>query len=229
MDDLNVTVSRKLLVITPLEIKAKNDRTIYNLIGFPALNFSYMYLYYEPETDNTRKVVANQDGVLVYEQLNAAEIEAIESQLNLLNNETYLATFLEQYEKKSEPFVGDPAAPAVEDEPTVFYVAADKINTGNKPRNQLNPGEIEVTEDQIKSKGFSNSVVPDSIWDDAQAKFVGKTYKDKRAFAYYDQLKYNDQFAAIWEFIKASGIPLPAETQAALDKITAIKAANPKA
>jgi hypothetical protein len=227
MDDLNVTVSRKLLVITPLEIKAKNDRTVYNLTGFPTLNFNYAYLYYEPESDNVRKVIANEEGVLVYEALNAAEIEAIESQLNLLNNETYLATFLEQYEKKSELFVQENAV-EVED-PTIFFVAADKVTSGSKPRSQLNAGEIEITHAQIETKGFVNSVIPEAIWDDAQAKFVGKTYKDKRAFAYYDQLKYGDQFAAIWAFIQSSGIPLPAETQAALDKITAIKAANPKA
>jgi hypothetical protein len=226
MDDLNVTVSRPLLVISPIEIKAKADRTIYNLTGFPSMGISFMYLYYEPETNNTKKVVADADGNLVYEELTADEILKIEQQLNLLNNESYLVEFLNQYEKKSEPFV--PENVVEQEDPVVFFVAADKVTSGAKPRSLLNPGDIEVTHEQVESKGFVNSVIPEAVWDDAQAKFVGKTYKDKRAYAYYDQLKYGDQLAAIWAFIQSSGIPLPAETQAALDKITAIKAANPK-
>jgi hypothetical protein len=137
-----------------------------------------------------------------------------------------LANFLNEYEKKLESFVQDNTV--IAEDPQVYYVASDKVTSGSKLSSQLNSDDIEITHEQLDSKNFSNSVTPDSIWDDAQAKFVGKTYKDKRTFAYYDQLKYNDQFAAIWAFIQSSGIALPAETQAALDKIIAIKAANPK-
>ena len=86
MDNLNVTVSRPLLVITPFEIKAKADREVYDLIGFPSMGIDFIYLYYEPETNNVRKVIANKDGELVYEELNADEILKIEQQLNLLNS-----------------------------------------------------------------------------------------------------------------------------------------------
>lgn len=227
MDDLNVIVNSSLLVISPTEIKVKVGTTFYNLVGFPSMGISFTYLYYEPETNHVRKVIPSTDGNLVYEALTADEISKIEQQLNLLNDADYLANFLNEYEKKPEPFIQDDTI--AEEDPLVYFVAADKVTSGSKPRSQLNAGDIEVSHEQIESKGFSNSVIPETIWNDAQGKFEGKTYKDKRAFAYYDQLKYNDQFAAIWAFIQSSGISLPAETQAALDKITAIKAANPKA
>jgi hypothetical protein len=226
MDDLNVIVNKPLLVISPTEIKVKVGTTFYNLTGFPSLGINFTYLYYEPETNHVRKVIPGADGNLVYEALTADEISKIEQQLNLLNDADYLANFLNEYEKKLESFVQDNTV--IAEDPQVYYVASDKVTSGSKLSSQLNSDDIEITHEQLDSKNFSNSVTPDSIWDDAQAKFVGKTYKDKRTFAYYDQLKYNDQFAAIWAFIQSSGIVLPAETQAALDKIIAIKAANPK-
>ena len=55
MDDLNIASSKKLLVISPTEIKIKVNDIFYDLIEFPSIGVNFTYLYYEPETKNVKK------------------------------------------------------------------------------------------------------------------------------------------------------------------------------
>lgn len=228
MDDLNVTVSRPLLVISPVEIKAKVDRKVYNLIGFPSMGVDFMYLYYEPETNNTRKVIANEDGQLVYEELTADEIRKIEEQLTLLNNEDYLINFLNQYEKKPEVFVppnsleGAPAAEPVH--------CVDKFNSYSGEKVLPVEGYRQVLSAPPKDvylEAFGTSWE----WDDAKQDWkVRGTYREKRKLEYLKNIDIGDQLGALFGAVQAlaNGQSLPADFNQITTQIQAVKNSIPK-
>lgn len=186
----------------------------YPAASIDALGFEYTYLYYEPEGSNMFKFVQVGDD-LVRVDLTDSEKAAC-------------AAFCNSYEPDVVVTEGDETP--VED-PQISFVTADGRVGGVKKRSELEDGETEVSAEVLAASGFSNSVVPEAIWNADEGLFEGKTYKDKRLYSYYDQIKYNDQFAALWAFVQAmadAGASIPSEAQAILDKIASIKADNPK-
>lgn len=186
----------------------------YPVASVSPLGFDFTYLYYEPEVPNLFKIVTVGEHLVRVDLTDSEKIAC----------SSYCDSYVPEV-------VEDDETPLVED-PIIYFVNTISSSCGSKSRSQLGVNEIEITHDQIETRGFVNSVIPEYVWDNEQNKFVGKTYRDKRAYAYYSELKYGDQLAAIWKFIEQyvnNGGTIPDETQTALDKINSIKAENPKA
>lgn len=215
-----------MFVISPSEIKIKHNGIIHNLIGTPPLQFSFTYLYYEPDTNNLKKVV-QQDGKLVYVNLTYDEIELIKEFLSKLDDANYLDNFLKKYRKIPELF--DPANPDYEPPKKLVHVVNDKGHyNGMQTLPQL--GLREVTCPPPKDL-YLESFGTSYRWDSINSQWiVDGGYKEKRKYEYLKNIDIGDQLGAIFDAIDAlaNGQKLPDDFKNISSKIKLIKSSIPK-
>lgn len=200
----------KSITISEFGIKVNG----YPLGQLESLGFEYAYLYYEPEAENLFKLAR------VGQELVKVDLTDSEKQI--------CSDFCDGF---VPPVVPEPAISIPPEDPLVFFASAvHHSKKGQKRRSELVSGEeYEITYEQLNSfpaEHFAGQV--QYVWDPVSSTPKPCSADDQRRFEYYKDLKMGDQLDAIWKFIRASGIALPAETQAVLNKIDEIKTNIPK-
>lgn len=206
------------LTIDPQQVRVKAGEKTYELVGFPPLPFDFTYLYYEPATNHTRKVIT-LDGQLVYDALTEAEMAVIEE---TINNEA----LMKQYEKVYEVF----EAPAPTDD---FVPEVDHCVDGEGKYQ----GVRAITAGYVKVPGFPPESKFDSFlgvvqrWNSiTNAWEIKGGYAEERKAEYLQQVPIGQQLGALIAAVDAlsKGQPVPVEFTEIVSKIEAIKATIPK-
>jgi hypothetical protein len=229
MEDLNVASSKKLLVISPTEIKIKVNDVFYNLVEFPSMGVDYTYLYYEPETENVKKVISNDNGDLVYESLTNEEITLIEDTLGALNDPQVLTEFLSKHEKKPVYFI--PPAPLESAPPAVPVHCVDKDNSYCGQKVLPQEGYKEVLFEPPESLFVYPFGVSYRWNDEIQNWKIVDGYKGERRAQYLKTIPVGDQLGALVSAVQAlaNNQPVPEEFNKIVLAIQEIKNNNPKA
>lgn len=201
------------LLITQKELKVNG----YPVGAIPALGFDYTYLYYEPQLENSFKILK------VGEEFVRSELNDAEVAICVAYCEAFTPEVVSEPSDSAEPV--DPTQ-----EEMVDCVLANG-KPGHKKRKDLLEGEIEIDHTKIEYAYPMATNTMQVVWDPASESFVGETYVDKRLCEFYKMATFNGQLDAIWKFIdayKAAGNSLPAETDAMLTQVKTIKATYPK-
>jgi hypothetical protein len=208
-----------MLVISPSEIKVTHNNITYDLIGTPSLEFSFTYLYYEPEIGHVRKVVKVNDE-LVYQHLTEDEVKLIQEFLSKLDDDNYLENFLKQYKKIPEKF--DPT-------PQLKHAVNDKghyVGLQVLPQpNLIEAPSFHPKDTYLESFGISYH------WDQINSTWViNGNYKEKRKLEYLRSIGIGDQLGALFNAIEAlsKGDALPEDFNSILSTIKKIKEDIPK-
>ena len=207
-----------LLTIDSEKIRVRCGEKAYELVGFPPLPFEYTYMYYEPATNHTRKVIT-LDGQLVYDALTEAEMAVIEE---TIANEA----LMKQYEKVYEVF----EAPAPTDD---FVPEVDHCVDGEgkyQGIRAITAGYVKVPGVPPESKfdGFLGVV---QRWNSiTNAWEIKGGYGEERKAEYLQQTPIGAQLGALIAAVDAlaKGQPVPVEFTEIVAKIAAIKTAIPK-
>ncbi len=215
-----------MIVISPSEIKVKHKGITYDLIGFPSLEFSFVYLYYEPETNNLKKVVPLVDQ-LIYQNLTYDEVKLIEEFLLKLDDEEYLEAFLKQYIKvpdvfkhESQPEVAKQYVHAVNDKGDYLGMREDLPQEGMFEVPCPPPKDL-----YIESFGISYK------WDKINSQWMVRNgYKENRKLEYLKNIDIGEQLGALFGAVDAiaNNKPLPNDFKSILSKIQLIKDSIPK-
>lgn len=205
------------LTIDPQQVRVKCGEKTYELVGFPPLPFDYTYLYYEPATNHTRKVIT-VDGQLVYDALTEAEMTVIEE--TIAND-----ALMQQYQKVYEVF----EAPAPTDD---FVPEVDHCADGEgkyQGIRAITAGYVKVpVPPESKFDSFLGVV---QRWNSiTNAWEIHGGYGEKRKAEYLQQTPIGAQLGALIAAVDAlsKGQPVPVEFTEIVAKIAAIKTAIPK-
>jgi len=208
-----------MLVISPSEIKVNHNDITYDLIGVPSLEFSFTYLYYEPETEHVRKVVKVNDE-LVYQHLTEDEIKLINEFLSKLDDDNYLENFLKEYKKIPEKFDPPPQLKHAVNEKG-HYVGLQVLPQPNL----IEAPSFHPKDTYLESFGISYH------WDQINNTWViNGDYKEKRKLEYLRNIGIGDQLGALFNAVEAlsKGNPLPEDFNSILSTIKKIKEDIPK-
>lgn len=215
-----------MLVISPSEIKVKHNGTVYDLIGVPSLEFSFVYLYYEPETNNLKKVVPLVDQ-LIYQDLTHDEVMLIQEFLSKLDDEEYLEAFLKQYSKVHHVFKHE--EPKLEPPKRLMHVVNEDGHYIGMYED-LKEGMTEVPDTPPKDL-YLESFGINYMWDQINNKWtVRGGYKESRKLEYLKNIDICDQLGALFSAVEALANykPLPDDFVSISSKIKLIKSSIPK-
>ena len=215
-----------MLIVSPSETKVKVNNIVYVLKALPSLEFSFKYLYYEPETDNLKKVIQLEDQ-LVYQNLTYDEVKLIQEFLSKLNDPDYLTTFLKEYKKlpdvvRQEELEVDPPKKfihTVNDHGHYLGIYEDLLQ-GMKEVPCPPPKDI-----YIESFGVNYK------WNEINKEWeVRNGYKENRKLEYLKNIDIGEQLGALFNAVEAlaSGEPLPDDFKHISSKIKLIKSSIPK-
>lgn len=206
------------LVIDSAKITAVVDDVPYELNGFPSLPFSFTYLYYEPDLENTRKVVRSGDD-LVYEELTKDEQQHI---VNALRDFQHVEPFI----KQPELFV-PPTAPEVPEIKVVHCADLTGLYVGSR---ELTEGYVEVSGPPPLGR-YDQCMGVSYRWRSATGEWVlTGGYSEQRKEQYLQQVNYGEQLGALIKAVEAlaNSEPLPQEFLDIAEKIAKIKSDIPK-
>lgn len=215
-----------MLVISPSEIKVKHNGVVYDLIGTPSLEFSFVYLYYEPETNNLKKVVPLVDQ-LIYQDLTRNDVMLIQEFLSKLDDEEYLESFLQRYGKVHDVF--KPEEPKVELPKRLMHAINDKGYYIGMYED-LSEGMMEVSSQPPKDL-YLESFGINYMWDQINRQWqVRGGYKENRKLEYLKNIDIGEQLGALFNAVEAlaDSKPLPDDFKNILSKIKLIKSSIPK-
>jgi len=219
-------VSVNMLVISPSEIKVKHNGVVYDLIGTPSLEFSFVYLYYEPESNNLKKVIPLVDQ-LIYQDLTRSEVLLIQEFLSKLDDEEYLEAFLKQYRKVHDVFKHEELKLVVQK--TLVHAINDKGHYIGMYED-LPEGTTEVSSQPPKDM-YLESFGINYMWDQINRQWqVRGGYKERRKLEYLKQIDIGEQLGALFDAIEAlaNDDQLPDDFKNISSKIKLIKSSIPK-
>lgn len=215
-----------MLVISPSEIKVKHNGVVYDLIGTPPLEFTFVYLYYEPETNNLKKVVPLVDQ-LIYQDLTRNDVMLIQEFLSKLDDEEYLEVFLKRYGKVHDVFKHE--EPKIEPPKRLIHAINDKGHYIGMYED-LSEGMTEVPSQPPKDL-YLESFGVNYMWDQINRQWkVRGGYKESRKLEYLKNIDIGEQLGALFNAVEAlaDSKPLPNDFKHISSKIKLIKSSIPK-
>lgn len=216
------------LVITAEEIKIQHAGNEYRLSGFPSLGFPFSYLYYEPVSNNFKKVLEDDQHQLFYANLTDNDILLIQEQLTKFNDAEYLTAFLAQYEFRPELFAAPGAAENAPPRQPVHCVDATNSYVGMQILPQT--GLREVTKAPPKDLYLESFGISYRWNDDTADWVVNGNYADQRRLEYLKQIPISNQLGALFGAVQAlaNNQSLPVDFVEIMEKIQQVKTSIPK-